>query len=51
MVATLEVTELTSFMEWSLDRLPLERGAVQERVRQTLPLFGKKIPPSRHPPR
>ncbi|QOY85298.1 POTRA domain-containing protein [Paludibaculum fermentans] len=44
--ATLEVTEPTNFMEWSLDRLPLERAAVEERVRRSLPLFGKKIPPS-----
>lgn len=43
---TLEVTEPESFTEWTLDRLPLDRTAVTERVRRTLPLFGPRIPPS-----
>lgn len=46
MVAVLQVTEAAQFHPWTLDRLPLTRAEVEARVKQTVPLFAEKIPPS-----
>ena len=45
-VATLQVTEPTTFYPWALDRISLERAAVDARLVQKLPLFTEKIPAS-----
>ena len=46
MVAVLQVTEAAQFHPWALDRLPFTREEVTLRVKQSLPLFAEKIPPS-----
>lgn len=44
--ATLEIVEPSTFLPWSLERLPLVRAEAEARLKRDFPMLGEKLPPT-----